>query len=197
MRSLLLANVALALVLCAGCSSQPMNNTDAGTDAGPQGGPVDGGVDTHCALDDGGMTIQPTSQASCHPPDAGTDTPDFGDTMYGSEGDDDDCKYHVKWTATGIVKNGDATFTVTIVDKGTTTPATGAAVYAEVFLNSTHPAANSGDPSVESPMGTYTIKNIVFDASGTWTVRFHIFGDCSDSLDDSPHGHAAFYVDVP
>jgi len=37
----------------------------------------------------------------------------------------------------------------------------------------------------------------VFDKSGRWVVRFHFFESCSDVPDDSPHGHVAFYIDVP
>jgi hypothetical protein len=35
-----------------------------------------------------------------------------------------------------------------------------------------------------------------FDASGKWTVRFHFSADCADAV-DSPHGHVAFFVNVP
>jgi hypothetical protein len=28
-------------------------------------------------------------------------------------------------------------------------------------------------------------------------VRFHLHENCSDVPEDSPHGHAAFYVSVP
>jgi hypothetical protein len=45
--------------------------------------------------------------------------------------------------------------------------------------------------------GVYEVGPITFDQSGTWVVRFHIFEDCSDAPADSPHGHAAFYLDVP
>jgi hypothetical protein len=180
---------ALLLVACSG--------------QGKQGGPADGGADTHCTLDDGGVTKTPTSTASCHPGgDAGSDMPDYGDTLYGNEGDDDDCKYHVKWTATGITNGGitnggNATFACTVTRRIDGAPAKGAAVYTEVYLSSTHPAPKSGDPSTENPDGTYTINNVSFDASGRWTVRFHIFGECEDTRPDSPHGHAAFFVDVP
>jgi hypothetical protein len=37
----------------------------------------------------------------------------------------------------------------------------------------------------------------VFDQSGRWVVRFHYFETCSDVPEDSPHGHVAFYIDVP
>ena len=38
---------------------------------------------------------------------------------------------------------------------------------------------------------------INFDAAGDWTVRFHFYETCNDAPEDSPHGHAAFFVHVP
>jgi hypothetical protein len=35
-----------------------------------------------------------------------------------------------------------------------------------------------------------------FDRSGRWVVRFHFYEDCNDG-ESSPHGHIAFFVDVP
>jgi hypothetical protein len=174
------------------------------------GGPVTGDADMHCV----GMPAQPTSQNDCHltapadagpaPADAGSD---YGLTMFDSEGDDDDCKYHVKWTATAISEGTNVTFTVVATNKTDgspltgTTPTTGvgvgANVYAEVYLDDTHPAPNTVQSSDETVPGTYAVGPIQFDAPGKWTVRFHFFEDCSDIADDSPHGHAAFYVDVP
>ncbi len=163
-----------------------------------------------------GVPAQPTSQADCHltaaadagPGAGGGAVSDYGVTMFDSEGDDDDCKYHVKWTATPIGENEDVTFTVVATNKTDNSPLTGPApttgvaaganVYAEVYLNDTHPAPNDRtQTSDETTPGTYAVGPIQFDAPGKWTVRFHFFEDCSDIADDSPHGHAAFYVDVP
>ena len=36
-----------------------------------------------------------------------------------------------------------------------------------------------------------------FDAKGRWTVRFHLHEECADEAPDSPHGHIAFFIDVP
>ena len=33
--------------------------------------------------------------------------------------------------------------------------------------------------------------------AGDWTVRFHFYENCNDAPEDSPHGHAAFFVHVP
>jgi len=45
--------------------------------------------------------------------------------------------------------------------------------------------------------GVYSVGPVRFDQAGRWTVRFHFFETCLDAREDSPHGHAAFYVDVP
>ena len=76
-------------------------------------------------------------------------------------------------------------------------PATGANVDIEAFLSDTHPAPNSGVHTTEGPPGTYHIGPVRFDAKGRWTVRFHLHEDCADEAADSPHGHVAFFLDVP
>ncbi len=83
-----------------------------------------------------------------------------------------------------------------------TTTQTAAAVGAtpvrvEVFLDETHPAPNTDVVVTEGPTGTYQIGPVRFDKPGKWTVRFHFNEQCEDTEADSPHGHAAFYVDVP
>ena len=191
-RTLALATTTLAALLAlAGCSNG----------GGDTGGPVTGPADTHC-----GAKSQTTSQASCHlTSDAGADAGntgiDYGPTLDNAEGDDDDCKYHVKWSAGGVAENQDVTFTVEVTTKSDGAPVTGAvpAGYsmAEVFLNDLHPAPNTDQKAPESPPGTYAEGPVRFDAAGKWTVRFHLFEDCTDLAEDSPHGHAAFYVQVP
>jgi hypothetical protein len=51
----------------------------------------------------------------------------------------------------------------------------------------------------ETPAGSgaYTIGPVVFDQPGLWTIRFHLHENCADLLPDSPHGHAAYYINVP
>ena len=188
------------LAVLAACSSTKTNDT---TDAGPAGGPVPGAQDTHCTAD-GGVTVQPVSASSCHPApidagaDGGSGVVEYGPTMFDSEADDDDCKYHVKWTASPVRQATDVSFTVTVSTKSDGQPATGMPVRAEVYLNDTHPAPNSHQVSTETATpGTYAVGPIRFDASGQWTVRFHFHEDCEDTRDDSPHGHAAFFVQVP
>lgn len=125
------------------------------------------------------------------------DAADFGATMYGDEGDDDDCKYHVSWTASGIKENSNVFFNVVATTLTDNKPATGANIYAEVYLSDTHEAPPTNQSAMENPPGTYKVGPIKFDAAGMWTVRFHLHEDCFDYADDSPHGHAAFFVDVP
>ena len=159
---------------------------------GAAGGPVSGAADTHC----NGLPPQMTDQSVCHlAADAGP--LDYGPTQYNSEGDDDDCKYHLKFTSNPIHKNQNVTFTVTATTLVDSQPAAGADVLAEVFLNDTHPAPNSGQATTEKPGGVYDVGPIVFDATGRWTVRFHLHEDCQDATEDSPHGHVAFFINVP
>ncbi len=130
---------------------------------------------------------------------ANSTTNDYGATMYGAEGDDDDCKYHVKWSASSAALNTDATFTVSATRLVDGTALLHAETRAEVFLSDTHPAPNTkpAQSVTENPPGTYTISPVQFDASGVWTVRFHFFELCDDTQDNSDHGHAAFYFTVP
>ena len=201
--SLSLVLFAVPLAACSG-SADP-------ADAGPVGGPADGGPANadafgHCAGPDGGPVFQPVSAEACHP-DAGDAAPpdddgsDYGPTLYGTSGYDDDCKYEVSWSASPIRENTDVTFTVNVKLAASDQPATGGDVnndtYVEAFLNDSHPGDTANAQTVETSDGVYTIGPVRFDAPGLWTVRFHVFGDCEDLSDDSPHGHAAFYVDVP
>jgi hypothetical protein len=188
MKRLLTGLFAAALVLY-GCSS-----SDA--PSGPTGGPVAGPEDSHCSLPDGGVRSQVVTLASCHLPlDAGTAV--YGTTNFNAEANDDDCKYHVAFTVSPVQENLNVTFTVTAATLADGLPATGAGTLAEVFLNDTHPAPNSGQATTEESGGIYQIGPILFDSPGQWTVRFHLHEECQDASDDSPHGHAAFYVSVP
>jgi hypothetical protein len=54
-------------------------------------------------------------------------------------------------------------------------------------------------PILESPAGSgvYRIGPAAFfDVPGLWYIRFHFNENCDDILSVSPHGHAAFYVNV-
>src|SRR5438105_610311 len=185
MKTLVFLCVAAAAVACSGSSD------------GPTGGPVAGAVDVHCRESDGGVRVQPVSASSCLSGGADAGTPDYGETMYNAEADDDDCKYHLKFTNTAVRRSTNVNFNVTATVKETSAPATGANVIAEVYLNDTHPAPNSGQRTTEQSGGTYVVGPVQFDAPGQWTVRFHLHEDFSDEPPDSPHGHAAFFISVP
>jgi len=167
--------------------------------SGPAGSIVMGAVDSHCSPPDGGMIVQPTDPdpAVCHPD--GGDVPPvvYGSTKFNAEADDDECKYHLKFSSTEIHENQNVTFTAVATRKTDGAAAGGAKTSLEVFLNETHPAPNSGQRSTEGPTGTYSIGPIRFDASGQWTIRFHLYEECSELLDTSPHGHVAFYILIP
>ena len=123
--------------------------------------------------------------------------------MYNTSGSDDDCKYQTSWFSTPIMENANVTFYFTALHTIDGTPATGAKVYLQMYL----PSENyvSSLPEDQSPTvqetppgsGTYTIGPVVFDKPGQWTIRYHLNEDCVDLLPDSPHGHAAFYINVP
>ncbi|HET6279780.1 MAG TPA: hypothetical protein VFH73_02390 [Polyangia bacterium] len=187
--------------------------------SGPTGGPVAGAVDMHCTVN-GVKKVQITSMAACAAPsgndgaaedghvhdDGGTTAEDgagaeageeMAEPLHNAEGDDDDCKYHVKFTTTAVRKDDGVTFTVVATKLADGAPAAGAELDAEVLLSPTHPAPNSNTKTTEGPAGTYKIGPIKFDASGEWTVRFHLFEMCSDANQDSPHGHVAFLIAVP
>ncbi len=211
------------MLSAAACSSSSSGTTSAVTlTCASPGEPTPGAADAHCK----GVPTQVVNPASCGVNDAGLsgggtvgdagddagadDECDYGATMFGNEGDDDDCKYHVVWSSTQICEGTPGvTFTATITNKTDGSPVSGVpdGLIMEVFQPtdpnascddmSTHPSPEA-DNLIESPSGSGTYKGrVVFDASGQWTVRFHIHEECSDVLDDSPHGHAAFRVTVP
>ncbi len=180
-----------AVALSWSCNSGPSCPTP--------GGAVSAAPDNHCAGDAGAAIVQTTTQASCHPVDAAA--PDgagaYGPTLDNASADDDDCKYHISWTSSPVCQNDGIVFTVVATSKSDGTPLTGANMDVEVFLDLTHPSPTPFVDSAEGPPGTYVTQPAKFDKSGKWTVRFHFFEECSDDLEDSPHGHAAFFVNVP
>jgi hypothetical protein len=154
------------------------------------------------------------SAPDCHPdaaaPDAGGSCP-YNMTVFGQESDDDDCKYHVKWSSTSICEQttpgvGAVNVKVVVTHEGDGSPLTGANTVVEFFTTtpgdadcdnmSVHPGFNSGVTLTEGPPGTYT-GPLYFDAPGQWTMRFHFHEECADIFPDSPHGHAAYHLTVP
>jgi hypothetical protein len=227
---------ALTLVIGGGCSSS--NSDDINVATGAVGGPLTGPQDDHCtgqpdgvsdpaacfgsdtgaagAADDAaGGANSGDDSATAAAGTAGTPqcdlahAADYGDTMYNSSGDDDDCKYHVSWTSTPIRKGENVTFTVTATSKATGLPLeriaaqpAGATALSRIEpyipCEPTHvpPASDLNAPVNEVSHGVYTIGPVVFDESAHWVVRFHFYEQCIDA-DTSPHGHAAFFIDVP
>ncbi len=123
---------------------------------------------------------------------------EYGPTQSGSQGNDDDCKYHVTWESTPVAQGQDLTFKVTLTTLSDGKPNGSAPIFAEVFLDDKHGAPDTKQSSRETTTpGTYLVGPVRVDQAGQWTVRFHVHGECSDLADDSPHGHAAFFFKVP
>jgi hypothetical protein len=162
---------------------------------------VAGPADGHC-----GGRKQGTSADACkapaETPEAGPDgglppaEPPYGDTMPGTEADDDDCKYHLAWSSTAVGRNKNVTFRIVVTRTIDGKPATDAKPYVEGYLDVNTPAPNTSAVANEISPGTYTIGPIQFDGPGKWTVRFHLYSGCGDAR-ESAHGHAAFFVQVP
>jgi hypothetical protein len=198
-------SVVVLSVLGLACSSS--NSTEV-VDGGP--GIVSGEADNHCM----GMEPIVINQASCHVTavDAGAGSDDGGASddgggmeelpvHFGSSADDDDCKYHASFTTTPVLVNAQVTFNITVTKLADSTAATNADVVLESYMADDlfHVIPNNGTKTTETPAGSgkYVMKPIKFDKSGRWVVRFHFSETCADILEDSPHGHVAFYYDVP
>ncbi len=211
---------ATGLLLNASCSS------DASTDSGSSapGGPISGATDAHCkdvtpvAVDAAEcMTPEADSSAGGAPADtgdngaAGTDCnathdAEYGETLDGDEGDDDDCKYHAAWTSTPIRLNEDFTVTLTTTDNTTqkplealddgVLPLSRVEVYQPCQPNRRPPAQDVSAKFTETSPGVFTGGPLRFDQSGRWVIRFHLYEQCLDG-EHSPHGHIAFFVNVP
>jgi hypothetical protein len=165
------------------------------------GGPVASTTpDDHCKSPSGADIVQSIGMcvSAADESDGGAADEEMG-IFYGREADDDDCKYHISFTNTCITQNTPVTFTVKLTRKSDGKAASGALpVNPEVFMaEGSHVPPNNTFTAPEGPPGTYAISPIVFDRPGRWVVRFHFFETCSDIPDDSPHGHTAFYIDVP
>jgi len=138
-----------------------------------------------------------------HEADAGEDHDhehDYREPNFGTEADDDDCKYRVSFTNTCIAVGEPVMFSLSLTRKQDGQPGSGTnPAFPEVFLESdvTHISPSNDITATEGPDGTYRIGPVIFDVPGRWVIRFHYFENCSDVAPDSPHGHAAFYIDVP
>jgi hypothetical protein len=97
-------------------------------------------------------------------------------------------------------------FTVVVTSRADGSAVTRADLRAEAFV-STGDACDTASPlgadtfvafqeGTTGEFGTYT-GVVPFDQPGQWTVRFHVFPACDDTLPDSPRGHIAFRLTVP
>jgi hypothetical protein len=229
-RSAIRHSATFALILASASCSSSSSSPDAGAVATctSPGEATPGPADTHCANagpDGGALVVAVTLACDAVLPaaDAGADDGggasacEYGPTEYGHEADDDDCKYHLKWSSTPICDEpGNVTFTVVVTRKSDGSPLTGAGINTEVFSSTPgDPTAstycddnggvlgpNSGAIFTEGPPGTYVgpiaFMPIAADAGapGAWTVRFHLFEKCTDAP-NAPHGHCAFHVTAP
>jgi hypothetical protein len=193
------------LALAPACSS--------GDDAAPAptactdgGGPIAGEADTHCEGSDGTPVNQSIGRCQQDGGEvaaagAGGAADEAYVVRYGSSAADDDCKYDTSFTHDCIAQNTPVHFTVTLEKRAEDgAPATGDDPNSpEIFLDADHShiSPSLGIKAPEVAPGTYTIGPVIFDAPGRWVVRFHFFEECSDLPEDSPHGHVAFYIDVP
>lgn len=197
-----------ACLVAPGCSSDddaaPPSSSATCTGSG---GPVeDGAVDSHC-IDDSDAPIAQEVGKCVTEGDTGAAGAGGGDEEEEAEihttsaAQDDDCKYNVSFTVDCVELNKPATFSVKIEKRAAPGgPVTGDDPDGpEVFLadDPSHISPSNKIKAAEGPAGTYKIGPIVFDRSGRWVVRFHFNEECSDLPEDSPHGHVAFYVDVP
>jgi hypothetical protein len=198
-----------------GGSSAGGKSSTGGSSTGGTTGKTDGGACTgkpatgsndpnHCKSDGGSAIKQATGKCETEVADTGAPgptgdagAPDYGETLYGTEGDDDDCKYHVSYTVPPICQNDGVTFHVTVTTTVDGKPATGAYPYLETTLENQPSASAVPEKYKETSPGVYDVGPVVFDKPGKWVARFHFFENCSDAPEDSPHGHVAFYIQVP
>jgi hypothetical protein len=214
-----------ALATFVACSSTTSNPSDAGPSASmctKPGAAVSGPQDTHCAgvmqvvdpaacfFDAGSGGDDSGGGADASGDDGGGDAGGadagdigncgdsaFGATNYNNSSGDDDCKYDVSWTSTPICEGAPGVyFTVTAKHRSDGSPVTGANPRPDVVLNCNHPIPNTPGDSPELTPGTYRVGPVIFDMPGRWVFRFHFNETCTD-LPQSPHGHAAYYVQVP
>jgi hypothetical protein len=221
---ILVIAAAAALLATASCSSDSTPDTATGAVGGPVSGPVDthcagrapvvvdtatcSGSDTEAEAGAGGAPAQESDPNAGGADDCNaTHDAQYGETLPNSEGDDDDCKYHASWTSTPIRLNQDVTFTLTATDLATGNPLaplsdgdlplTRVEVYQPCSPNRITPVGDYRSAKfAESAAGMYTAGPFRFDQSGRWVVRFHLYEECVDG-DTSPHGHIAFFIEVP
>jgi hypothetical protein len=219
----------LALSALVGCSS---SGSDQGVAPAIANGVVVGASDTHCAGRPLGVSDPTICMVVGANPGAGDTSAGgasaggasgtagsadcnmshdsgYGDNLYNSSGDDDDCKYHVTWSATPIQKNQPFTLTITATNKTTGAPLETIAAQdpgkpalsrIEPFMpcEPSHlaPTSDYEAPVTQIGPGKFTVGPVVFDESGRWVIRYHFYEECFNNV-TTPHAHIAFFVEVP
>jgi hypothetical protein len=155
--------------------------------------------DRHCRNSDDAPIALPVNTVLCAmPSDGGTIEGGTG-TVPASpaaiELDDDECKFHVKMATMCAGGASDRTFTFELTQLIDGALAAGAAPYIDAYLSLTHFAPDLGVGAEIGP-GVYTISPVRFDASGIWTVVFHIYSGCPLGT-ASAHAHWTALVEVP
>lgn len=182
-----------ATLAVTGCGGDGSGSGGGGAGGMSANGVVSGPADAHCTAT---VTVDPNACTGMGGA-GGMAEEETAAVLYNDEGDDDDCKYHVKWSIMETVaQNTDLNFMIEITAKADGKPVTGAAPNIEAFLDETHPAPNSAQKAMEESGGMYHVGPVQLDKAGKWTTKFHFFEDCADS-EASPHGHVGFYVNVP
>ena len=186
------------LLSTVGCSSSSDSNGTCASGSGPAAG----SADNHCEGSSGTSITHTIGMCTTDGTSMGGQTTAAEDFVvrYSNAAYDDDCKYSVSFQNSCVALNTPVTFDVTLKRKADGSAATGTDPNSpEVYLadDPSHISPSNNIKAPEGPPGTYAIGPIVFDKSGRWVVRFHFFESCSDVPEDSPHGHVAFYIDVP
>jgi hypothetical protein len=178
------------------------------TDGGECGGAVDGTNEAHCEEANGtpieqaiGACVSGVDEAEAEEGEEHEhEEEEEHEPNFGSEAVDDTCKYRVSFENTCVSVDRPVTFTLSLTRLFDEMPGAGAnPAFPEIFLANepTHISPSNNILAAETSPGTYEIGPILFDRSGRWVVRFHYFDTCSELPVDSPHSHAAFYIDVP
>ncbi|HEV8548769.1 MAG TPA: hypothetical protein VGQ57_07075 [Polyangiaceae bacterium] len=185
---------------CVGSDGEPIQQVIGRCTSGPDvgGGGTTGNVGAGGAA--GAQDGHEHGAAGEHATGGATGGEEESTIRYGNRAADDDCKYDVSFTNSCIEVGKPVTVTLMLRERASGSFATGAHPDSPEIYLADDPSHISPSNSIKAPegaLGTYDIGPIVFDRSGRWVIRFHYFETCSDVPADSPHGHAAFYFDVP
>ena len=99
----------------------------------------------------------------------------------------------MSWSTPGsLVHEKAATLTLVGSKLVDGTPVSAAAPRVEAVHEDGHVLALGSQTVKETEPGHYTIGNVLFDAAGQWTIRFHLFTGCTEDAPESPRAHVAF-----